>query len=250
MSEFFKAATKCDVAMAKKAPMYIDQTGVMEELYRHERLLEQTLKTKLFLDSLEAQDAQERYVATSRDVEDILGCGVTVDQGLYKEPPMSVTALSVPPSERNLGSRAQERGIESKLNLWRRQLDERAAAIKETEAAENRCAKQEEESRRKDAERELNALITQRQLAAHEAEKERQKAAVEALMSTNRVHPIDVLQKRIQAELLDEMHEGTRLVAAQIETEEKGVDEVRKIEELREIKYKYHAPLKHIPTPW
>lgn len=251
MSEFFKAATKCDVSMAREAPMYIDQTGVMEELYRHERLVEQTLKTKLLLDELDEEEASvSRKSIDEKDVDALVGSGHTVESGSYREPPMSVSAQDKHPQERNPGSRAIHKSVESRMNIWRKELEIKTASIGLREKDERSQAKAEEESRRRDAERELNALIATRQLTAHEAQREARRIMIERAKLGDRVHPIDVLQKRIAADLLDEMEEGTRFVAAQLQHEEKGVDEVREIESMKDIKYKYSSPSKHIPLPW
>ncbi|CUI15572.1 Hypothetical protein, putative [Bodo saltans] len=252
MSEFFKAATKCDVRMAREAPMYIDQTGVLEELYHHERLVEQTLKTKLLLDALDEEEAAAggRKAIDAKDVDSIVGNGYTVEAGSYREPPMSIAAQAKAPEERNRGSRALHCAVESRMNIWKKELEMKSASVNYKEQNEKANAKLEEESRRRDAERELNALIATRQLTAHEAQKEARRIAAERAKMGDRVHPIDILQKRIAADLLDEIEEGTRFVTAQVEREEKGVDEIRDIESMKDIKYKYHSPSKHIPRPW
>lgn len=259
MSEFFKAATKCDVSMAREAPMYIDQTGVMEELYHHERLVEQTLKTRRLLDALDEEEAREKSAAetsiptvpiTNRDMEVLVGNGHTVESKSYREPPMTASALEKAPQDRNAGSRAIHRSVESRMNIWQQSLDSKAVQIRSLERSEQKKAAEEEAARRRDVERELNALIATRQLTAHEAQREARRLALEQAQQGNRVHPIDVLQKRIGADLLDEMEEGSRFVAAQLEHEEKGVDEVRDIESMKDVKYKYHNPCKHVPRPW
>lgn len=234
--------------------MYIDQTGVLEEMYHHERLVEQTLKTKLFLDALDQEEAAAatsgRKPMTFNDMDTFVGNGYAVEAGSYREPPMSVEAQSKAPAERNPGSKALHKAVESRMNIWKKELAMKTASIGYQEKNEKDAAKLEEENRRRDAERELNALIATRQLTAHEAQRESRRLAVEAAKRGDRVHPIDILQKRIAADLMDEMEEGSRFVTAQVIQEEKGVDEVREIESMKDIKYKYHAPSKHIPRPW
>jgi hypothetical protein len=245
MAEFFKAVVKCDVTMAKAAPMYIDQTAVLEELYKHDRLVEQTLRTKQFLEQLEAEENVEK----TRLAEHLLGPGTKVTSP-YKEPPISDEAKAKHPTERNLGSRALQRNVENRLSIWRKDLDDKLSSLSALERTEKERDDKERERRARDAERELNALVVSRQIAAHEAQQERQRQQAAEERSHRRVHPIDVLQKKIAVDLMQETQQGALDVAARISQEARGIDQIVEAEQLRAVRYQYHHPIKHVPQAW
>ena len=251
MAEFFKAAVKCDVKMAKAAPMYIDQTAVLEELYKHDRLVEQTLRTRQFLEQIEAAEEAEKSLddRPSRIADQLLGNGTKV-LSPYKEPPTSDEAKAKHPTERNEGSRAIQRGVENRLSLWRKDLDNKLNTLNALERSEKERDDKEREARARDAERELNALVMSRQIAAHEAQQEVARQQMSLERSNRRVHPIDVLQKKIAVDLMDETQKGALQVAAKIAQDARGIDQIVEAEQLRSVKYQYHHPVKHIPHPW
>jgi hypothetical protein len=244
MAEFFKAVVKCDVSKAKSAPMYIDQTAVLEEVYKHDRLVEQTLRTRQFLEQLEADEVREK----SSIVTSLLGTGVTVSSP-YKEPPISDEGKLKHPTERNLGSRALQRNAENRMNLFHKGLTTQLSDLNAMEQAEKDKDNKEREARARDAERELNALVMSRQIAAHEAQQAlgQQQAAHER--SHRRVHPIDVLQKRIAVDLMEETHRGAVEVAARIAQEARGIDQIVEMEQLRAVQSQ-SQPARHVPLPW
>jgi len=256
MSEFFRAAAKCDAGVVKQAPMYIDRVGLLEEVHKHDALLDQALKTRTILDELEAKNAKTEAIRVARLARDDALRDLTASEPgrvvevSYHDPPTSETALAKPPGERQMGSRAIWKRLEQRLEGNRTALQESREVLRRTEEKERREALRQEEQRKRDAERGLQAVIVSRQLSQHEAEQAAVKAKVLAEQSVRRAHPIDVLHRRIAEELASDHAKERDLVAWKLQLEAEGLTKVLETEEVRALQYKFHRPSTHVPPPW
>lgn len=248
MTDFFKAAIKCDVATAKNSPMYIDQTAVMEEQYRHERLVDATLKTEQLLHELELKQEMERR----NDSMYVQGAGASCQSQtsppLYKAPPH--TTMHLPPQERTPGTKAMLTKINERSNLWRQKLADNHSTMKSQEQIENEKQLDRLAFRQREAERELNALVVSRQIAAREAEAEARRRLEGAEKKKRRVHPIDVLQQKVQEELAKDMAEGAKAIDGQLAIETAPIDRIYEDEQLRSIRTFKRNQINHIPSPF
>ena len=240
MSLFFKAAMKCDMGTAREVPMYIDKREVMEEQFRHDRLVEQCLQTEQLLHEIEqkhkASMAQQSTAkSTSQEGDDLAASGVdqTGESPKYRAPPQCTGHLS--PEQRTPGSRAIQHPINDRANLWRQKLSHDHAASNQHEREERAREKEILATRQREAQRELNALVISRQVAAREAELEAVRRMGELEGRKRRVHPIDVLQRRIAQQLEAEIVDGMRTLEHQLHDESQPVDAVYEDEQLRAI---------------
>ena len=249
MSEFFKAATRCDPSAADKAPIYVDRSAIMEEQFRAQRLVDQTMRTELLLREIEAEHAAAAVEAAMREAE---GDSFSQHHGgggssapAYRAPPQCTGHLN--PSERHLGSRAIERSMNERANLWRQQLSDSRAAVAVQEGREAEHEGRQCVHRQKEAERELNALVVARQIAARESEMTRTRGVESAEMTKRRVHPIDVLHQRIAAELERDIADTSDALNEQLAIDAVPIERAYEDEQLRAIREFRRGPAYHIP---
>jgi hypothetical protein len=241
MSLFFKAAMKCDMGVARDVPVYIDKKEVMEEQFRHDRLVEQCLQTEQLLNELEEQHKTTRSMQQSkqRSRDELADISVSTigdgddDTPTYRAPPHCTGHLS--PEQRTPGSKAIYKTINDRTNLWKNKLEDEHLKAKQQEHEERKRDKESLSRREHEANRELNALVISRQVAAREAELEAVRRMGELETRKRRVHPIDVLQKRIAQQIEGEIVEGVRSLEYQLQNESMPVEEVYEDEQLKAI---------------
>lgn len=240
MSEFFKAATRCDPVAAEKAPMYVDRSAIAEEEHRAQRLVEQTMRTELLLREMQVEHDKAQRLQQNEAVP------LDTSAVVYKAPPQCTGHL--PPEQRNVGSRAIQKSMNERANLWRQNLSENLTQMRHIEGREVANEEKQSTYRQQQAEREFNALIVSRQIAARENELESIRAIEQNERGKRRAHPIDVLHRRIAEELAKDIHDATGALEGQLETDSAPIERTYEDEQLRAIREFRRDPIWHIPS--
>jgi hypothetical protein len=246
MSEFFKAAAQCDLTVLDQAPMYVDPKVIYAEKMKHEELVQQTLKTKQLLAVLDREDDEQEAGNTRSPTAAALSSSAPSPS--YHVPP--AVDLKTDPKDRMLGSVAQHKRLSEKLNIFRQNLETAHAVVKGKEQEEQSSAKQRADYEQRMGERELNALIVAKQLAAREAEAQKLREREMAERANRKAHPIDVLHHQIALELTTEAVNDTLQLQQEVWRQNSGLDHYLQTMERDRLhkQYKHYSPSKHIPT--
>jgi hypothetical protein len=247
MSEFFKAAAQCDLTVLDQAPMYVDPKVIYAEKMRHEELVQQTLKTKQLLAVLDRED-EEQEAAKTNSSKVAASADSSALSPSYHVPP--AVDLNTDPKDRTLGSVAQHKKLSEKLNIFRQNLESAHEVVKGKEKEEQTSAKQRADYEQRMGERELNALIVAKQLAAREAEAQKLREREMAERANRKAHPIDVLHHQIALELTTEAVNDTLQLQQEVWRQNSGLDHYLQTMERDRLhkQYKHYSPSKHIPT--
>ena len=147
-----------------------------------------------------------------------------------------------------MGSKAQEKLLADRLNLFKQNLLQKQAAVRDLESKENSESKDEKEAKKRMGERELNALLVSRQIAAREAELQKVREREQAERANRKAHPIDILHKQIAQELIEEGVAETTQLGITLEQESLGLDHYLETEQQKQLRFKYFSPSKHVPN--
>ena len=241
MSDFFKAAAKCDASLLSQAPMYIDKRVVQEEQFKREALIAQVLKTRLLL---------ERVDASMKELDQ-------QTHGPADAVPYAVAPSYVPPgtidtkrdpSLRAVGSTALRQRAEARLAAERERLQQARLELQRVEESEKASSAAGAAERRRQAARELDASTAAAAAAdAQRREEAEQREALERA-KRERKHPIDVFQSRVALDIVSEVagHDAanqTRILAAH-----QTVDDIIDKEKAGRLRYAFRGPSTHIPT--
>jgi hypothetical protein len=203
MTEYLKAATVCDVTVARRSPLPIDAAEVRRQQVMHEKLVEQAVQTRLLLDGL------ERFPGI------VQSAGAVVPR--YAPP--GALHTDVDPAERRKGPCALQRELEQRIAGVERDAAAALAAVIERERVERalgekrRAVEASRDARRAAVDAEAVATEERRRadaLNAAAAAVGRAETQLDPLApgwARRRVHPVDVLHQRIAAEIRRELSE-------------------------------------------
>uniref|UniRef100_A0A7S1PPE3 Uncharacterized protein n=1 Tax=Neobodo designis TaxID=312471 RepID=A0A7S1PPE3_NEODS len=241
MSDFFVAAAKCDPSAAKAAPMHIDERVVREEQYKHERLVEQVLKTRLLLEQVDEtfKQADDSRNGADADVSYSVAPGYT---------PPGVVDRDRDPSLRAVGASVLRKRVEDRLANQSKQLQERLAELRRAEAAEREQAATTASERRRQAQRELDASAAAERHAQQQHREDTMRREAEEKARRERKHPIDVFQSRVAMDIIGEVERTDGASQQRVIAAHQTLDDMLDKEKAAKLRYAFHAPCTHVPN--
>jgi hypothetical protein len=236
MSDYFRAAAKCDPRTVQQAPMYIDQSSVREEQYKHEKLVEQVLKTRMLLREVDAtfRTAEERADAEYRPAPTYTPPGV-VDRA--RDPSLRQVGAST------LRQRALERMQADRAKLEASLEDQKRLELREHDETQRAAAE-----RRHQAARELDSATTAKRHEEAQRGEDAARQAEEERARRERKHPIDIFQSRVALDILAEVDTHDTSSQRRVMANNQQLDEFLDKEKTAKLRYNFRGPSTHIPN--
>ena len=238
MSEFFRAATKCDVAAANKAPMYINRVGILEEDFKHQQLIDEVLKTKLVLEEVD----KTFRVSSAGDETAHYSTAPTYS------PPGRI-ATSVDPALRQIGATALKRRVEQRVHESEVAIAKHFAELKDLEKVEVNQQKLRMSKNREQIERALSTAATAAAIRKQEEDEKRRSIEEAEEARRSRRHPIDVFQARVAEDVLADVEASDRIAQAHLRLSQDKLDDFLDKEKQAKLHYS-PGHRKHVPAAW
>jgi hypothetical protein len=259
MSEFFKAAVRCDRRVAKQAPMYVDEMAVLEEQFKHEKLVDECVKSKLVLTDVNRTLALEpnasgmpvvaKYAPSSRD-------------------------LNAAPETRRVGTSHLKRRVHDAIFEKSREFEVMHDSIRQAEEKERSERLKRLKHAREEQLSESKAMLASAAdgpkvlsppkqphaaAAAAGVTSSQANGMVSSLDSSlappKRRHPIDVVQDQVQASILQEIaaydHSQRTAMVLRQESLEDAVSRTSAVNTVTKLpQFRLPGPMTHIPAAW
>jgi hypothetical protein len=242
MSDFFVAAAKCDPAAAKAAPMHIDERIVREEQFKHERLVEQVLKTRLLLERVD-----ETFKEADASRHSIAKDEVSYSVAPAYTPP-GVIDRQRDPSLRAVGASVLRKRVEQRLASGGSGLQDRLAEMRRVEEEEREQAAKIAADRRRQAEREVDASTAASCHAQQQQREDTLRREAEEKARRERKHPIDVFQSRVAMDIIGEVERTDGTSQQRVLAAHQSLDDILDKEKAAKLRYAFHTPSTHVPN--